>query len=95
VIGAGGMQDAGLGAAMTRLIAYLLHDQENNDCINIRDGDREWKRTGIIKMESLKMKPDYLEREFRPREPQSRGNKVGTSLDESGKVRTSPAALRE
>ena len=29
------------------------------------------------------MKPDYVEREFRPREPQSRGNKVVTSLDES------------
>jgi hypothetical protein len=54
------MQDAGLGAAMTRLITCLRHDQENNDCINIRDGGREWRGTGITKKESLKMKPDYL-----------------------------------
>jgi hypothetical protein len=47
---------------MTRLETCLRHDQENNNCINFRDGDREWKRTGIIKKESLKMKPDYLER---------------------------------
>lgn len=45
---------------MTRLLACLRHDQENNDCINIRDGDREWRGTGITKKESLKMKPDYL-----------------------------------
>jgi hypothetical protein len=54
----------GPGAPTRRSIACLRHDQTNDKCIEIGDGDPEEGRSGIIN-EGLKLKPKLQEREFR------------------------------